>query len=80
MPRFSSEDVRAILSLDHMWNTCHATGKTPDTVDADDLINHWLRHHTPMEVVRFQVEESLFGPDTYPLPPEPVNMCARCTD
>lgn len=75
MPRYDEEEVRCILSQDHLENTARALGKRPDEVAAEDLIRHWKQWNIQREIVHFEVEAPI---EPYPLPPEPVNMCARC--
>jgi hypothetical protein len=56
MRRLTAEEVRDIMSQDHLRNTAYAFGKAETDVTADDLISHWLNFHL-MTVTQFLVTD-----------------------
>ena len=53
---FSEQEIRDILSRDHLANTARGLNKDPDEVTADDLIVWWKRWHTGSHILFYDVE------------------------
>lgn len=62
--RFSKDDVKVILSQDHLNNTAFSLQKESTDVTADELINHYLKFHLPMTIMDFEVLEPQHQGDT----------------